>query len=141
MYLMMLHKLAFSYNEIFLKFWPGTRKTVKWQNLELHIVVSQKKNDNVSYDLPAVCGSFWKLNEADIKSRRTSISSSPSSTNGVGEAGVETIGILKTFFGGFWKLLSNFKIFFKLILNWFVYIFLLLIKWCFESKSSLTYFT
>ena len=56
-----------------------------------------EKNDNVSYDLPAGCGSFWKLNEADIKSRRTSISSSPSSTNGVGEAGVETIGILKTF--------------------------------------------
>ena len=69
-------------------------------------------NDNVSYDLPAVCGSFWKLNEADIKSRRTSISSSPSSTNGVGEAGVETIGILKTFsledFGNFYF----FKIFF-----------------------------
>ena len=83
-------------------------------------------NDNVSYDLPAVCGSFWKLNEADIKSRRTSISSSPSSTNGVGEAGVETIGILKTFsledFGNFY--FSKYS----LILNWFVYIFLLLSK-------------
>ena len=83
-------------------------------------------NDNVSYELPPVCGSFCKLNDADIKSRRTSISSSPSSTNGVGEAGVETIGILKTFsledFGNFY--FSQYS----LILNWFVYIILLLRK-------------
>ena len=50
---------------------------------------------SLSIKYPKTIYTFWKFNEADKKSLNTNISSSPSSTKGVGEAGVETIGILK----------------------------------------------